>query len=131
MDKSNVYIGTIKRCLDVEKYKEYGEEYEFPQFEIGSMKIGTILPTVNIYNNQAILIKTSKGYVELQDVYGLFAKKRIEKNKWIISNEPQKNGELFVDELTVKPYYLENVEEKINFKRLKLEASKFRGGFQN
>lgn len=124
MIKSDIYVGAVKRCINIEKYKMHGEKYNKPEYRINSMVVGTIIPTVDIINKEEVLIKTSKGYIRLIDIYGLFTDARLEKGKInsILLIKPVENGDLFVDEKSLQPYYTEALEEKIRVKKLRDEV---------
>lgn len=134
MNRCDIYVGVVKKCLDVKNYKKYGENYFIKEFKTKSMTIGQELPTVSVYNDEAILIKTSNGYVDIYNVDGLFAEKRIEKNKCIMPIEPSYDGQLFVDESSLLPYYLDKTNKKIHVKKIKKDLyldSRIKGGIEH
>lgn len=124
MNKSDIYVGTIKRCIDIENYKKFGEEYSIPEVKISSMELGILMPTIDIVSEGVVLVKTSKGYIKLRDIYGLFVDNRLDKGKIkrVLPIEPVENFDLYVDEESLKPYYTEALEEKIKVKNLKDEV---------
>ena len=59
MKKSNVYLGTIKKCTDIYNYNRRGEIWLEGQWRIGSITESFIHQYAYIVEEKAILIKIS------------------------------------------------------------------------
>lgn len=125
MRNLTVYIGTIKKCLDIKNYKKDGESTFIPEFQIGtsttSITMGTAKPNVKTINNQAILIENEYGHFynyELSNGVIDNLKIILDDSSNIINSTPNYNDELFYDEKSLVPYY-EEQPKKLSFRKLK------------
>ena len=126
MQKSNVYIGTVKKCKNIYWYERRGEKYFEGDFRIGHTTFGRMRSYVDIETDEAILIKISEGrYIWFDLVDSI--KDRILLNLGIavnvIGNKPHFDNEYYVDETTLKSYFKENTNEDISVKVLKKELN--------
>lgn len=122
MKKSDIYKGTIKKCDNIYCYKNYGEEYYFPEFIIGNTEFGTIGKSTSIVTDEAILIKVNENQViQLNNITNL--KEEILVNLGfninVINSSPSSDKELFFDKETLTPYFDLKEDKKINIKTLK------------
>jgi len=122
MKKSDIYIGTVKKCKNVNKYNIVGE-YEFiDDFIICSAHLGRMEYYVDIVSDKAILIKVNEDeYVFLDLVNTLKEKILLDLGIAVnvIKTKPYSNYDYFVDESTLKPYFKGNINEDIKVKTLK------------
>lgn len=130
MNKNDIYVGTIKKCLDLDKYKKYGKSFLEP------MSKPDLNSTIIVHIEQAILIKTTHGYVRIEDLGRLFVntKLKYELFDYILFDEPEQSGDLFVDNSTLIPYYNEKVDTYISVKTLKKQLlldSRIKGGIEH
>ena len=65
MKKENIYVGKIAECKNVKRYLKDGERTFIPEVETQTIQMGVSYPNVVLKNDQAILIKTKKGYINL------------------------------------------------------------------
>lgn len=124
MKNLTVYVGTIKRCLDLEGYKRDGDSTFLPDWEM-STGTSTILsgfskPNTKIVKEQAILIKNKHdNFYEFKLTNTFFDNLKIIFNLWnCLYNKPWFNDELFYDEKSLVPYY-EEQPKKLSFRKLK------------
>ena len=95
MDKINVYIGTIKKCLNVSAYKKYGDVQFVPYVVINGMADGVMISYTEIVKKDQVLVKQSDLVYNYYD----------ESDKLhVVASTPLVNGDLFVDESTLVPY---------------------------
>ena len=71
MNKNDIYVGTIKKCLDLDKYKKYGKSFLEP------MSKPDLNSTIIVHIEQAILIKTTHGYVRIEGLGRLFVNTKL------------------------------------------------------
>ena len=118
---AEVYIGTIKECIDVKKYKLYGDKRTVMATEWKTMttkfQCGFQENYTKIINQQAIIIKTEDN--ELYE-YKLKLEDNIKLKNPIFSilTEPEDNEDIFLDENTLVPYY-EKQPKVLSLRKLK------------
>lgn len=113
VNKINVYMGTVKKCLNVYNYNRFGDTRFVPMCRINSMVEGSIASYTEIVSNSQILVKQS------DELYAYYD----ESNKMnVLSTKPYVDGDYFVDSDTLVPYFGENITEdtKISIKKLKV-----------
>ena len=121
MNRSNIYLGTIKKCIDAYSFERFGD----------SRYVGSINNPSNSnereiyakpYKHNALLLKNRHDkYIDIDDINGLkdLLLFKIGKSHKILKTKPTKDDELFVDNSTVKPYFKEsNNKGKIKYKVL-------------
>jgi len=128
MKKSDVFIGTVKKCNNIYWYERRGEKYFEEEFIIGHTHCGRIREYVDVISDKAILVKVSEDeYVYLDLVESLIDKILINLSiaPHIIKTKPHSNYDYFVDKSTLEPYFKENINDNINIKTLKKSFSNF------
>ncbi|MBE6149826.1 MAG: hypothetical protein E7170_03805 [Firmicutes bacterium] len=124
MKKENIYVGKIAECKNVKRYLKDGERTFIPEFESRTMQMGISFPNIELKNDQAILIKTKKGYINLRNIKKI--SHAILVNMGFSLNEmrtiPKKDGELFVLEDTLVPYYNKNTDKHVFVKQLRKQV---------
>ena len=104
MKNLTIYIGTIKKCLDIKNYQKYGDEREKVDFEERTMTSVTELIStisyVDIVTNSAILVKTpSDNFYHLKISSGLKDYLNIvcDNEKNIIPDHPEDDKDIFFE----------------------------------
>lgn len=119
MKNLTVYVGTVKRCLDLENYKKDGDSTFIPDCEFGSIQMGFAKPNTETINNQAILIQKNNHFYEFKITNTFFDNFKIIFDlgncMW---SKPYNNGDLFCVKETLTPYY-EEQPKKLSFRKLK------------
>lgn len=108
MKNVTVYIGTIKKCLNYERYKKDGKESYMPDCQIGSLEMGFTYRNTKEINTQAILIKSKNNqYHQFKLNNTLLDNIRIVFNckSSSLTEQPDDDYSIFVDETTLIPYY--------------------------
>ncbi len=121
MKSNDIFIGTIKRCKDLESYKKYGEEHFFCDFIICKTEIGLMYRYVDIIDEKAILIKVNETeYIWLDTLTNKFDEFLVNLGIPVktIYTEPYCNNSLFVDEKTLVPVF-KNTNDSLNVKKVK------------
>lgn len=121
MKNLTVYVGTIKKCLDVKNFKKDGKSTFIPDCEIGSITLGFSKPNVKTINEQAILIKNQFGHFynyRLNNGFIDNLKIILDDSHSIIRSNPNHDNELFYDEESLVPYYDEQ-PKKLSFRKLR------------
>lgn len=116
--KEDVFIGTIKRCDSLREYNAYGDSRFAPEFESATMVIGTTFTYTTEIVKEAVLIRTDKGYMYidfLENPLQRFLANHGVSIK-VLQSKPSCDGDYFVDEKTLKPYFIEetNLKETSN-----------------
>ena len=116
--KEDVFIGTIKRCDSLRGYNAYGDSRFAPEFESATMVIGTNFTYTTEIVKEAVLIRTDKGYMYidfLENPLQRFLANHGVSIK-VLQSKPSCDGDYFVDEKTLKPYFIEetNLKETSN-----------------
>lgn len=124
MKKENIYVGKLMECKNVKSYLKDGETTFIPEFQTRTMQISTARQNIEVINEQAILIKTSKGYIYLNNITKLAHAILVDMGISIgaIGIKPQNDGDLFVLENTLIPYYNKNTDKHVFVKQLKRQV---------
>jgi len=124
MKNITVYVGTIKKCLNYERYKKDGERSYIPDCKIGSLEMGFSCRNTEEINNQAILIKSKDNqYHQFKLTNTLLDNIKIVFNSKSSSLTEQPNDDYgtFVDEKTLIPYY-KNQPKSLSLRKLKRDV---------
>ena len=135
MNTNQIFVGTIKKCNNVYLYERYGEERYAGDFVICNTEYGHIENYTDMITDQAILIKMNETeYVWLKQIQTI--KDQILTNlghpSKVINTFPSHNGDLFVDEQSLIPYF-EN-EKNISVGKLKKKVlidPRIKSGIEN
>lgn len=137
---AKVYIGTIKECLNISKYKLYGDQRKYMATEWNTMTTNFQSSIQENYtknvNEQAIIIKTEDNdFYEYKLAYAIKNNTGIKLKNPIFSipTKPEHTGSTFLDENTLVPYY-EEQPKVLNLKKLRkdlLEDPRIKCGIEN
>lgn len=123
MKKSNVYLGTIKRCTNIYRYNQRGETWLEGSWRIGSITESFIHRYAYIVEEKAILIKIKDDefiWIDMVNNVKDVILCMLGSYKKIIPIKPSFDNQLFVDKNTLVPYYKEEEkEQKTKVKKLK------------
>lgn len=123
--KSKIYLGTIKKCLNAARFKEYGETRFIPQDRICSVVSGVSVSYADTYANEAVLLKGSNDkYINVNEIKSIkdLVLFKLGLSGKIMHSSPESDEELFVDESSLKQYYKPTQGgQKIKLKTLKKE----------
>lgn len=118
MKKYQIFIGDIKRCTKYERHVDFSSETYFGDQCIGIDSFGHIEQDDELYKKDAILIRIKDhGYVDLEklstilDYIEMYLENRrrgFTQGDIAITTYPCCEGDLFVDESSLKPYFLDN-----------------------
>lgn len=137
MKKSQVFVGTIKRCNNFYCYEKYGEEKYFADCRVGHTEFGTLSRYVDIIDEQAILIKVAEDeYIYLKSLKNPLEEILVDLKIYnkTITTYPSEDNELFVEEDTLVPYFENKDDKNIGVKSLKrtlLLDPRIKGGIEN
>lgn len=118
MKKENIVIGPIRKCTDFLSEDIFRTNLYLGKICIGSLKTKFNQFNSEIYNEEAILLKTSLGYLNISSINNdleLFKNFVLGKIK-LIPRVPKRSSQLFVDEEELKTYDDEKVKTKRKFK---------------
>ena len=125
MRNVEIYVGTIKKCLDLENYNKYGDKSEKIGWEERTKTTVTTSCITTNYtktiNDQAILIKTNLDYFyqfKLTNTFKENLKIVFQDPLSAIPTKPDDDSSIFVDENTLIPYYQEQ-PKTLTLRRLK------------
>lgn len=125
MKNLTIYIGTIKKCLDIKNYNKDGDYTFSPDCEISTscskMEFGFNRPNTVVINDQAILIENGYGHFynyKLDNGFIDNLKIILDDGPSIINSKPKHNDELFYDKSSLVPYY-EEQPKKLSFRKLR------------
>ncbi|MBE6159838.1 MAG: hypothetical protein E7157_02195 [Lactobacillales bacterium] len=115
MKKENIVVGPIRKCTNF-----LSEDIFRTNLYIGKLYVGSLKTKFNQFNSEkyieeAVLLKTSLGYINISSINNdleLFKNFILGKVK-LIRRVPRKSLQLFVDEEELKPF---NVKTKRKFK---------------
>ena len=135
MKKENIYIGTINKCLNSYAYSIYGSEQVVDDFQKNQTTYSHIEEYAMKYREQVVLIKTKKGYIDLEMFENLLDELKFKLNisDCFIQENPSENGELFVDKKSLVPYATE-LKDNVSIKQLKkyrLLDPRIKGGIEH
>lgn len=135
MKSENFFVGDIKQCTKHENHTMFSSEIFVGDVCIGGDEFGYIEMEDKPYKKDAILLKVCEGgYVDIEElnsaldylkVYRSITKDGFYLGNLIMSTSAHREGCLFVDNETLKPYF-ENPKEigSISVRRLKKEEAK-------
>lgn len=130
INKSDVFVGTIKKCINIRDYNRYGDKRFIPDFRLRSVIVGNEQVNTEIILENALLIRTKKGYVYVDLLDSFFKRFLTDRGVQlkILNSKPFYDGQFFVDEKSLIPYFnldtnLNNEKETISVKKL-LRANK-------
>ena len=121
MKNLTVYVGTIKRVLDLYHYNKHGEETCISIIETKTSKIAEVQRNTKDINKQAILIKTKSDHIyqfKLSNTFKDNMRIIFDLDKYAIPNKPKEENEIFYDEETLVPYYNEQ-PKRLNLRKLR------------
>lgn len=118
MKKENIVVGPIRKCTDFLSNDIFRTNLYLGKIYIGSLKTKFNQFNSEIYEEEAILLKTSLGYLNIGSINNdldllknfLLGKIRL------IPRLPKKSSQLFVDEGELKSYNKEKIKIKRKFK---------------
>ena len=122
MKKSDIYLGTIKKCNNIYCYKKYGEKRVVGDFQLRSVGVGTTYKYVDKVYDNAVLIKINEDEYIWLDFNQYLQKESFNnfKNTYqYLNTVPITDKELFVDKDSLKPYFEKNEKERISVRKLK------------
>lgn len=100
MEEERYFIGNIKKCTKLEAHKTFEMVTEGITDSFGYMEIED-----ELYKENAILLKTKEGYIDLDNLTTLYnIKKNRNKKNILMPTYPIYIGCLFIDEKSLKPY---------------------------
>ncbi len=111
MEESNLFIGNIKKCTKYETHKTVSFSIAGCIDSFGHMEIKE-----ELYKKNAALIKTKDGkFIDIENILDISIIKK-SKGKIKMTTYPTREGCLFVDEKTLKPYKSEyaQAQKKLN-----------------
>lgn len=125
MKNLTVYIGTIKKCLNLKAYTKDGDYTFISDGEMSTssskMVSGYNRPNTKIINDQAIIIENAYGhFYHYKPTNGFIDNLNIilDTKEGFIKSTPKKDDELFFDKDSLIPYY-EEQPKKLSFRKLK------------
>lgn len=122
--RNQIFIGTIKKCKNYERYMKDGDKSYIGEFSINKTKYGTVLDNVDIIDSYAALIKvTDDKYICIQTLKNFIEDFVVDMGFSIkvLGINPEKDGDLFVDESDLMEYYSKSNEENISVRKLRKE----------
>lgn len=110
VDKDDVFLCTIKKCLNVKEYNQHGDKEFIPFSRINSMVEGTEVSYTEVVDSNAVVIRINDDYyVKLEDVEK--SKIKLKRNCYL-TFFPSDDGDLFIDKKSLVPYFGEITGEK-------------------
>jgi hypothetical protein len=115
MNSERVFIGNIRKCTKYDMISTFKSETLIDGQPITSDSFGHIEKEDSLYKEGAILIKTNNGgYIDLTNVKSIdevllpimSKKSSFTTNSRIMTTHPFAKGQLFVDEETLRPYFI-------------------------
>lgn len=100
MEEERYFIGNIKKCTKLKTHKTFEMVTEGITDSFGYIEIED-----ELYKENAILLKTKEGYIDLDNLTTLYnIKKNRNKKNILMPTYPIYIGCLFIDEKSLKPY---------------------------
>lgn len=100
MEEERYFIGNIKKCTKLGAHKTFEMVTEGITDSFGYIEIED-----ELYKENAILLKTKEGYIDLDNLTTLYnIKKNRNKKNILMPTYPIYIGCLFIDEKSLKPY---------------------------
>lgn len=137
MKRRDILVGTIKKCKDIHNYKKFGETRRMPEFATKSIKFWTTFDYVDTITEQAILIKVSDTkYIWLKALTSIADEILVNLGLPIkvLNTEPSEDGELYIDDKNLIPYYENDIDKNIHIRKLKRDVlvdPRIKGGIEN
>lgn len=124
MKKENIYVGKLMECKNARNYLADGETTFLPEFETRTMQMGSSRLNAKVVNEQAILIKTKRGYICLNNIKKIMNAVLVNMGVSVgaVGTKPKNDGDLFVLENTLTPYYHENTNKHVFVKQLRRQV---------
>ena len=123
--RDNIYLGTIKKCIDAYSFERFGEVRYVGNFYTKKYSDGVKEKYARVEQNNALLLKgKNDNYININDINSLkdFILFKLGKSHKIMKIAPHKDDELFVDKRSLRHYFNNNNRyEKVKFKTLKKE----------
>jgi len=97
-----IFVGNIKKCLDLPMYKEYGDQQFVGDYQIGHVVCGTSINTVRLIEERVPMLELDEGkFVRLDDVDSVVdrIKFSLKPSKYTLYTEPKFNNDIFVTDL--------------------------------
>lgn len=115
MKRKDIYVETLMKCKHAKDYLKDGNTTFIPEMEMKSVQIGSSRLNVEKINSQAIFIKVGEGYICLNQLNSfkedMLVNMGFDIN--VIYTKPLEDGDLFVLEETLIPYFNENTKKDI------------------
>ena len=107
VSKMDVFVGTVKKCLDIKSYNKFGDTKPASR-----IRKNTNPSNVEVVYKDVILVRVNQ-FLYMQYEKG--------KSKQDFLGIPTKDGECFVDECTLKHYFTGNIKDKdkVSVRKLK------------
>lgn len=125
MKRKDVYVGTLKKCINKLSYDLHGDSFYEGHFRIGSIEVGETRKNAVIFSEKEILIKIDDNkYVLLESINSLLDEIKMDLGirANILYTYPERDGDLFVDKNSLVSYYEQNKVEKVRVKTLKKDV---------
>ena len=128
MKNYDVYVGTIRKCINVDGYKKYGNINN----EINEYNDGEVF--ARVYEADAILLKAKNGYVWLKDVTNAVEETLTELGVFnkALPDYPLNDDDLFVEINSLRPFYMDDEKKNVKIKQIKRNphANSYRGNYR-
>ena len=123
MKKSDIYIGPLFKCCNIERYLKDGNLTLVKEPKVGQC---CFIPNIDELISNAVFIRIASGYICLNYINKfterLLINMGIDIN--VIEKTPFETDDLFVIEERLKPYFKKNIDEDINIKKLKKQVDR-------
>lgn len=128
MKNYDVYVGTIRKCINVDGYKKYGNINN----KINEYNDGEVF--ARVYEADAILLKAKNGYVWLKDVTNAVEETLTELGVFnkALPDYPLNDDDLFVEINSLRPFYMDDEKKNVKIKQIKRNphANSYRGNYR-
>ena len=137
MKSNEIFIGTIRQCICINRYEEYGDEKFFPEFEINHNIFGSTEKYTKQITDQAILIRVNENkYIWINHLTSFKDDLLVNLGLPIkaISTKPSCDNDLFVVEDSLKPYFNNTENKNISVNKLRRKVlidPRIRGGIEH
>ena len=121
--KNNIYLGTIKKCLDAYSFERYGESRYVGHFNKRKYSSDIKEKFAKTYEEKIYLLKGKKEiYIDINDINTfkdllLF---KLGKSKKAMKISPHEDNELYVEKNSLKQLFTDDKK----FKKIKLKTLK-------
>ena len=124
--KKDIYVGNLKKCLDLANYMKYGDvKYIYGFSTYDGVEIGKLEKYTETIKEDVILIKINDNkYVCIDDMNGIIDDFLLDLGLIMKSYGvyPISDNNEFVCD--IRPYYLEELNSKVSVKKLKKSSKK-------